>query len=66
MYIRVGPDSTIEAAKPVKEGISAEAQSQLLQRCQAQEVCNSSSTCCICYPSMQLTHVPAGRQQWQS
>ncbi|KAK9807183.1 hypothetical protein WJX73_004912 [Symbiochloris irregularis] len=37
VYIRVGPDSAVEAAKPVKEGISPEAQSQLLQQCQAQE-----------------------------
>lgn len=37
VYIRMAEGGALEAAKPVKEGLSPEAQQQLLQHCQAQE-----------------------------
>ena len=35
MYLRVGDDSSLDAAKPVKEGLSDQAWQGILQRCSA-------------------------------
>ena len=46
VYMRVGPGGSIDAAKPVKEGLSREATQQILHICNAEEV--SAVARCIC------------------
>ena len=60
MYLRVGDDSSLDAAKPVKEGLSDQAWQGILQRCGGSPVrpsCLTSITlpCCLAEPGRRLS-----------
>lgn len=47
VYIRVTSEGGIDAAKPVKEGLSTDQQQGIIEACGAQEVCAASFVCMV-------------------